>query len=78
MQELNIFLCSRPNDHQSRQFNFSGLSIWTLSTYPICDQSLPARQRAVDLVSRMTTAEKITQLVHKVPAIPRVGLPEII
>ncbi len=49
-----------------------------LSTFPICDQSLPARQRAIDLISRMTTAEKITQLVHKVPAIPRLGLPEII
>jgi beta-D-xylosidase 4 len=49
-----------------------------LSKFSICDQSLPARQRAIDLISRMTTAKKITQLVHKVPAILRLGLPEII
>jgi beta-D-xylosidase 4 len=49
-----------------------------LSTFPICNQTLPTRERAADLISRMTTAEKITQLVHKVPAIPRLGLPEII
>ncbi len=49
-----------------------------LSTFPICDQTLPTRQRAADLISRMTTAEKITQLVHKVPPIPRLSLPEII
>src|SRR5579871_2320938 len=47
-----------------------------LSTYPICDQSLPSRQRAADLISRMTTAEKITQLVTTAAAIPRLGLPK--
>jgi hypothetical protein len=49
-----------------------------LSTFPICDQSLPSHERAADLINRMTTAEKITQLVHKVPRIPRLGLLEII
>ena len=49
-----------------------------LSTFPICNQSFPTRQRAADLISRMTTPEKITQLVHTVPPIPRLGLPEII
>ncbi|CAF0841119.1 unnamed protein product [Adineta ricciae] len=47
-----------------------------LSTFPICDQSLPSRQRAADLVSRMTTSEKITQLVTTAAAIPRLGLPK--
>ncbi|CAM4775768.1 unnamed protein product [Rotaria magnacalcarata] len=47
-----------------------------LSTYPICDQSLPSHQRAGDLISRMTTDEKITQLVTTAAAIPRLGLPK--
>ena len=47
-----------------------------LSTFPICDQSLPSRQRAADLISRMTTTEKITQMISKAVAIPRLGLPE--
>ncbi|CAF1107156.1 unnamed protein product [Adineta steineri] len=47
-----------------------------LSTFPICDQSLPSRVRAADVVSRMTTAEKITQLVTTAAAIPRLGLPK--
>ncbi|CAF0944248.1 unnamed protein product [Rotaria sordida] len=47
-----------------------------LSTFPICNQSLPSRQRAADLISRMTTTEKITQLVTTAAAIPRLGLPK--
>ncbi len=46
-----------------------------LSTFPICDPSLPSYQRAVDLVSRMNTAEKITQLNTAAAAIPRLGIP---
>ena len=46
-----------------------------LAKFPICNSSLPTRQRAVDLVSRMNTSEKISQLVHMAPAIPRLGLP---
>lgn len=46
-----------------------------LATFPICDQSVSTHQRAADLVSRMTTAEKITQMVHAAAAIPRLGLP---
>ena len=47
-----------------------------LSKFPICDQSLPSRERAADLVSRMTTAEKITQMITSAAAIPRLGLPK--
>jgi beta-D-xylosidase 4 len=47
-----------------------------LSTFPICDQSLPSRQRAADLISRMTIAEKITQMVNSAADIPRLGLPK--
>ncbi len=46
-----------------------------LATFPICDSSLPSRQRAIDLVSRMNTAEKISQLATSALAIPRLGLP---
>jgi beta-D-xylosidase 4 len=49
-----------------------------LSTFPICDQSLPIRLRATDLVNRMTTAEKITRLIRNATAIPRLGLPNFI
>jgi len=47
-----------------------------LSTFPICNQSLTSRQRAADLVSRMTTAEKITQMISTAAGIPRLGLPD--
>ena len=56
--------------------NFPDCKSGPLATFPICDQSLPSRQRAADLVSRMTTAEKITQLVTTAAAIPRLGLPK--
>jgi beta-glucosidase-like glycosyl hydrolase len=46
-----------------------------LATFPICNQALPSRERAIDLVSRMNTSEKIARLVHSAPAIPRLGLP---
>jgi beta-D-xylosidase 4 len=46
-----------------------------LSTFRICDQSLPSRQRAADLVSRLTTAEKITRLVTGSANVSRLGLP---
>lgn len=46
-----------------------------LATFPICNQSLPSRQRAADLISRMNTTEKISQLVTGAAAIPRLGLP---
>jgi beta-D-xylosidase 4 len=47
-----------------------------LSSFPICDPSLPFRQRAADLVSRMTTAEKIGQLVAEGYSISRLGIPQ--
>lgn len=47
-----------------------------LASFPICDQSLPSRQRAADLIARMTTSEKISQMVTTAAAIPRLGLPK--
>ncbi len=49
-----------------------------LSTFPICDQSLPTCVRAADLFSRMTTAEKISRLIRNATAIPRLGIPSFI
>jgi hypothetical protein len=42
---------------------------------PFCDASLPIDRRVDDLVSRMTVAEKISQLGDQSPAIPRLGVP---
>ena len=40
------------------------------------DPSLPIEQRVEDLVSRMTLEEKVSQMLHEAPAIPRVGIPQ--
>ncbi len=37
---------------------------------------LPVVERVRDLVARMTTEEKISQMQHEAPAIPRLGIPE--
>ena len=39
-----------------------------LANFPICNQSLPSRQRAIDLISRMTVAEKITTISNNSPS----------
>lgn len=39
------------------------------------NKNLPFEERAKDLVRRMTLEEKVTQMVHKSPAIPRLGVP---
>ena len=40
------------------------------------DPSLPAEQRATDLVHRMTVEEKVSQLVNQSRAIPRLNVPD--
>ena len=37
---------------------------------------MPVVTRVADLVSRMTLAEKVSQMVHHAPAIERLGIPE--
>jgi beta-glucosidase len=39
------------------------------------DPSLPIAERVDDLVSRMTLEEKVQQMMHAAPAIPRLGIP---
>jgi beta-D-xylosidase 4 len=59
----------------AQNISFPDCKSGPLSTFPICNQSFPSRQRAADLVSRMTIAEKITQMINTAVAIPRLGLP---
>ncbi|KAG0541270.1 hypothetical protein BDA96_02G001700 [Sorghum bicolor] len=42
---------------------------------PFCNMKLPASQRAADLVSRMTPAEKASQLGDIANGVPRLGVP---
>ncbi|KAL8058436.1 hypothetical protein ABFX02_03G017700 [Erythranthe guttata] len=44
-------------------------------SYPFCNVDLPIEKRAHDLVSRLTLDEKISQLVNKASAVPRLGIP---
>jgi beta-glucosidase len=44
-------------------------------TFPFQDPSLPIEQRVNDLVSHMTLEEKVLQMQHTAPAIPRLGVP---
>jgi len=46
-----------------------------LSSFPICDVSLPMNERSIDLVNRMTINEKASWLVNTVESIDRLGLP---
>ena len=45
-------------------------------TLPYQDPQLSAADRAKDLVSRMTSDEKIAQCMMEAPAIPRLGVPK--
>ncbi|CAF1318287.1 unnamed protein product [Adineta steineri] len=56
--------------------NFPDCKSGPLSFFPICNQSLPSRERAADLISRMTTIEKISQTITTADSIPRLGLPK--
>ena len=47
-----------------------------IAGYPMCDVSLSAAVRAADLVARMNTTEKMTQLGNTVPAVPRLFVPQ--
>src|SRR5438874_8470384 len=43
---------------------------------PYKNPNLPLEQRVNELVSRMTTEEKISQLGHTADAVPRLGIPK--
>ena len=56
--------------------NFPDCKSGPLSTFPVCNQSLTSRERVADLIGRLTTTEKISQLVTGAAAVPRLGLPK--
>lgn len=43
--------------------------------YPFQDPSLPIKERAKDLVSRLTLEEKVQQMMYNAPAIEKLGIP---
>jgi len=53
----------------------SSVAAQDLAARPYLDPSLPAEQRAADLVHRMTLREKASQLVNQARAIARLGVP---
>ncbi|XP_064404909.1 uncharacterized protein LOC135350121 [Halichondria panicea] len=47
----------------------------TISSLPFCDYNLTTKDRVIDLLGRLTPAEKISQLGHGAPAIDRLKIP---
>jgi beta-glucosidase len=45
------------------------------SAFPFQNPELPVRERARDVVSRLTLEEKALQMLHEAPAVPRLGIP---
>ncbi len=52
----------------------AGTAAVMAQSYPYKDPTLSDRERAADLVSRMTLDEKIAQIGHQAPAVSRLGL----
>ncbi|MFM8361297.1 MAG: glycoside hydrolase family 3 N-terminal domain-containing protein, partial [Haliscomenobacter sp.] len=44
-------------------------------SFPMWDASLPFEPRIKDLLGRLTREEKVAQMMHATPAIPRLGIP---
>ena len=76
MQWTLLFVLTLLKDIRSQSEYFPDCQSAPLSAWPICDQSLPSRQRAADLISRMTIDEKISHMITTTEAIPRLGLPK--
>jgi beta-glucosidase len=45
------------------------------SDFPVQNPELAVRERALDIVSRLTLEEKALQMLHEAPAVPRLGIP---
>lgn len=46
------------------------------ATLPFMDAALPIEQRIEDLIGRLSLADKIGQMMHENPAVPRLGVPQ--
>lgn len=44
-------------------------------SFPMWNYHLPVEERVEDLIARLTLEEKIAQMLHATPAIPRLGIP---
>jgi beta-glucosidase len=55
------------------------LSLFSFSqdykSFPMWDVKFPFEKRVDDLVGRLTLDEKVMQMMHEAPAIPRLGIP---
>lgn len=47
-----------------------------IAELPFMNPDLPPEVRAADLVRRLTLEEKVSQMMHEAPAIPRLGIPQ--
>lgn len=73
---ISITLCLRIHAQHPSKSNLPPFSCTPPTrSYPFCDAGLPVGERARDLVSRLTLDEKISQLVNKAAAVPRLGVP---
>jgi beta-glucosidase len=64
-----------PSASQVARANASAAAVHRSYAFPFRDPSLPLSERVADLVGRLSVDEKIAQLVHDTPAIPRLGIP---
>ncbi|KAK6916336.1 Glycoside hydrolase, family 3, N-terminal [Dillenia turbinata] len=60
--------------HPSHQYACDN-RVMDITPFPFCNTSLPCKERAKDLVSRLSLKEKVRQLVNKATGIPRLGIP---
>jgi len=71
-----ILFCAASLVAQNTPASSSQAPAADLANAPFHNSALPIEQRVNDLVSRMTLEEKVSQMVHTAPAIPRLGVPE--
>ncbi|KAK1266754.1 Beta-xylosidase/alpha-L-arabinofuranosidase 2 [Acorus gramineus] len=72
---LLCFLGLRGVSGQSPVFACDTSKNPNLSSYGFCDTTLGVGDRVTDLVKRLTLVEKVTFLVNKAGALPRLGIP---
>jgi beta-D-xylosidase 4 len=75
---LLLLFLTAPTLVHSQHPSFPDCIAGPLAAFPICDQSLPSRVRAADVVSRMNTTEKIYQMIRDGASIPRLGIPQFV
>jgi beta-glucosidase-like glycosyl hydrolase len=75
MHRNSILLLTLVVNIYAQKPSFPDCNAGPLAAFPICDHILPSRQRATDLIGRMTTTEKISQIIVFAAAIPRLGIP---